>query len=139
MTIASSCLFGDLVWASKFPASRARCHWMLNPQVFCAIKAGSGFQTKQALSTCAQFVASNKRGQGTAPFLHHTWLRVWTKSSETRAILLLVLPDLEHLPAEPCAGGKRGLSGNLIIFISSTYSGLLIGSRISRQMEMTNV
>jgi hypothetical protein len=63
MMTASSCLCGDLVWAS-----RASCYWMLNPPVFCAITPGSVFRAKSALSTCAQFVASNKRGSESGSF-----------------------------------------------------------------------
>jgi hypothetical protein len=97
MKTASSCLCGDLVWASKFAASTASCHWMLNPYVFCAITSGSGFQAtsrlyRPARSSLHQTSAVAKA----APFLQHTWLRVRMKSSETRAILLLIADVLEH-------------------------------------------
>jgi hypothetical protein len=97
MMTASSYLFDDLV-GSKYSASRASCHWMLNPYVFCAITSGSGFQAtsrlyRPARSSLHQTSAVAKA----APFLQHTWLRVRMKSSETRAILLLIADVSEHL------------------------------------------
>jgi len=47
MKTASSCLFGDLVPASKFAASRASYHWMLDPHAFCAIAPGSASQASR--------------------------------------------------------------------------------------------
>jgi hypothetical protein len=49
------------------------------------------------LSNCAKFGASIQRGGDEAPCLHHMSLRLLTKSSETRAILLLIADVLEHL------------------------------------------